>query len=129
MPERIVARFTVTGFEPVPLQGIEGDWVGAVIMRKRFTAGLIGESTAHFVASGSEETGRGYLAAERITGTLDDGRGGAFTVHHGALQHPDDPSAFGYLIPGSGTGDFSGFSGSARIHHDSDGAFFVIELD
>lgn len=129
MPERIVARFTVTGFEPVPLQGIEGDWVGAVVMRKSFTAGLVGQSTAHFISSGTEEAGRGYLAAERVTGILDDGRGGSFTVHHGALQHPDDPSAFGYLVPGTGTGDFAGFAGVARIEHDDDGPFFVIDLD
>ena len=129
MPERIVARFTVTGFEPVPLQGIEGDWVGAAVMRKEFTAGIVGDSTAHFVSSGTEESGRGYLAVERITGSLDDGRAGTITVHHGALQHPDDPSAFGYLVPGTGTGDFAQFSGSARIVHDDDGPYFVIDLD
>jgi hypothetical protein len=127
--ETITARFDVTGWEPADLNGIDGDWVGAVVMRKRYTGGLIGESVAHFVSSGSEEGGRGYLAAERITGRLDDGRAGSFTVHHGALQHPGDASAFGYIVPGTGTDDFAGFAGRARIEHDSDGAFFVLELD
>lgn len=124
----VIARFDVTGWDPQELSGIAGDWLGAVIMRKTYTEGLVGESVAHFVSSGTEEAGRGYLAAERVTGTLSDGRSGSFTVHHGALQHPDDPSAFGYIVPGTGTDDFAGIAGSARIHHDERGAYFVFEL-
>lgn len=127
--ETITARFEVTGWEPADLPGIEGDWLGAVVMRKAYSEGLAGESVAHFVSSGTEEAGRGYLAAERISGRLEDGRSGSFTVHHGALQHPDDPSAFGYIVGGTGTGDFAGFSGRARIEHDDRGAFFVFELE
>jgi hypothetical protein len=125
--EIITARFDVTGWDPAELAGLDGDWVGAIVMRKTYTDGLTGESVAHFVSSGTEES-RGYLAAERITGTLDDGRTGSFTVHHGALQHPSDDSAFGYIIPGTGTGDFAGFAGQARILHDDDGPYFVFTL-
>jgi hypothetical protein len=125
--ETITARFDVTGWDPAELAGLDGDWVGAIVMRKTYTDGLTGESVAHFVSSGTEES-RGYLAAERITGTLDDGRTGSFTVHHGALQHPSDDSAFGYIIPGTGTGDFAGFAGQARILHDDDGPYFVFTL-
>jgi hypothetical protein len=133
--ETITARFSVTGWEPAELPGLAGDdgaaadWVGAITMRKRYTEGIVGESVAHFVSSGDEESGRGYLAVERITGTLDDGRSGSVTVHHGALQHPDDPSAFGYLVPGTGTGEFAGFRGQARILHDDAGASFVFTLE
>ena len=67
--ETITARFDVTGWDPAELAGIDGDWVGAVVMRKTYTEGLVGESVAHFVSSGTEEGGRGYLAAERITGS------------------------------------------------------------
>jgi hypothetical protein len=31
-------------------------------------------------------------------------------------------------VPGTGTGGFAGWSGSARIVHDDQGAFFEIEL-
>lgn len=124
----VTARFDVTGWDPQELPGLAGDWLGAVVMHKTYTEGLVGESVAHFVSSGTEEGGRGYLAAERITGTLADGRSGSFTVHHGALQHPDDPSAFGYIIPGTGTDDFAGVSGPARIRHDDRGAYFEFDL-
>jgi hypothetical protein len=88
----------------------------------------VGESIAHFISSGTEAS-RGYLAAERITGTLEDGRAGSFTVHHGALQHPSDDSAFGYIIPETGTGDFETFAGQARIVHDDEGPYFVFALE
>jgi hypothetical protein len=129
--ETITARFNVTGWDPAELAGIEGGWVSAVTMRKEYTAGLVGTSVAHFVSSG-DESSRGYLAAERVVGALDDGRTGSFTVHHGALQHPSDASAFGYIIAGTGTGDFASFAsfaGSARIVHDDDGPYFVFELE
>ncbi|PJJ65532.1 DUF3224 domain-containing protein [Compostimonas suwonensis] len=126
--ETITARFEVTGWDDAELPALDGDWIGAVTMRKSYTEGLVGESIAHFVHSGDEES-RGYLAAERITGALDDGRSGSFTVHHGALQHPSDDSAFGYIIPNAGTGDFAAFAGRARIVHDDRGAYFVFTLD
>jgi uncharacterized protein YndB with AHSA1/START domain len=126
--DTVVARFAVTGWEPTPLAGIEGEWLGAVVMRKTYTAGIRGSSVASFVSSGDEEHGRGYLAAERIEGVFDDGRQGAFTVHHGALEHPDDPSAFAWVVPGSGTGDLAELRGSARIVHDDQGPFFVFDF-
>ena len=128
MTETIVARFDVTGWDPSTIEGLDVDWVGAITMRKTFTEGMTGESVAHFVSSGDEESGRGYLAVERITGHLDDGRSGSVTVHHGALQHPDDPSAFGWVVPGTGTGDFAGWIGAAKIHHDDRGPYFVFSL-
>lgn len=144
MTQTLTARFTVDGFEPSVIPGISSgaadasgvadesgvadDWVGAVIMRKTYTAGIVGTAIGHFVSSGTEAS-RGYLCAERITGTLDDGRSGSFTVHHGALNHPDDPSAFAYIIAGTGTAGLASISGHGRIHHDADGPYFVFELD
>lgn len=127
--ETITARFTVTGWDETPLAEAFDGWLGAVTMSKVYDDGLVGTSVAHFISSGDEEKGRGYLAAERVTGTLPDGRSGSFTVHHGALQHPDDPSAFGYIVPGTGTGDFAGFSGAAHIVHDERGPSLVLTLD
>ena len=35
---------------------------------------------------------------------------------------------FGHILPGTGTGAFAGWSGSARIQHDGQGAYFEINL-
>ncbi|QIG45653.1 DUF3224 domain-containing protein [Nocardioides anomalus] len=121
----LIARFAVDGWDERSIEGID-DWVGAARLSKRFTAGIAGTSVALFVASGDEGQ-RGYLAAEHITGTTDDGRSGSVTVHHGALESDPDV-AFGHVVPGTGTDDWSGWSGTARIGHDDEGAFFTFDL-
>jgi hypothetical protein len=124
---QLIARFTVTGWEPRTIEGVEESWAGAVEMRKTFSSGLTGESVALFVSSGAEEGQRSYFAAERITATTEDGRTGSVTVHHGGLE--SDPGTwFGHVVPGSGTEDFAGWAGLARIEHDETGAYFVFEL-
>lgn len=122
-----IARFSVTGWDPRQIDGIDESWAGAVQMRKLFTAGLLGESVALFVSSGTEEGNRSYFAAERITATTDDGRSGSVTVHHGGLESAPD-TWFGHVVPGTGIGDFAGWAGSARIEHDEDGAYFEFDL-
>ncbi|MCU1528295.1 MAG: hypothetical protein JWP75_2058 [Frondihabitans sp.] len=126
--ETLTARFDVSAATPIDLPGVEGGWAQGLSMHKVFTRGLIGHSDLVFLSSGDEETGRGYVAVERVTGTLDDGRSGSFTVQHGAMQTPSDSGQFGNIVPGTGTDDFAHFSGSAAIQHDDDGAFFVLSL-
>jgi hypothetical protein len=126
MPQ-LIARFDVTGWAPRSIEGVDEAWAGAVEMRKSYTSGLVGESVALFVSSGTEEGQRSYLAVERITGIIDDGRSGSVTVHHGGLESSPQ-TWFGHVVPGTGTGDFADWSGSARIEHDEDGAYFVFEL-
>lgn len=123
----ITARFTVAGYDPSTIPGIDGEWVGALIMRKSYSGALEGTGLLHFVSSGTEGN-QGYLAAERIVARLD-GIDGEVTVHHGALNSTDDASAFGYIIPGTGVGAFAGWKGTARILHDEQGPSFVFTLE
>lgn len=123
MPQ-LIARFAVTGWDPAQVPPLEDEWAGAVTMRKTYTEGLVGESTALFVASGPTEGDRAYVAVERITST---DPAGSVTLHHGGLEA--DPSRwFGHVVPGSGTGAMAGWSGGARIEHDAQGAFLVLDL-
>jgi hypothetical protein len=123
----LIARFQVDGYEMRKVEGLEADWVGLMTFAKTFTAGITGHATTLFMAAGSEEGSRSYVATERITGRLDGGEEGSVTVQHGGLE--SDPATwFGHIVPGTGTGGFAGWSGSARIVHDDQGAFFEIEL-
>jgi len=131
MTTEFVARFDVTAFEPSTIPGIStddpaGDWVGSIVMRKNYTEGIVGTGILHFVSSGTEQS-RGYLGAERISGAID-GVEGEVTVHHGGLNSTDDATAFGYVVPGTGTGAFADWAGSARIVHDDRGPYFVFTL-
>jgi hypothetical protein len=122
------ARFQVEGAEPASVTGLEGEWVQVMIFSKTFTSGIIGKATTVFLAAGTEEGTRSYVATERIEGRTDDGREGAVTVQHGGLESDPD-SWFGHIVPSTGTGGFAGWAGSARIVHDEDGAYFDIRLD
>ena len=100
---------------------------GLMTFAKTFTSGIIGHATTLFMAAGTEEGSRSYVATERITGQTDDGQEGSVTVQHGGLE--SDPGTwFGHIVPGTGTGAFAGWSGPARIRHDEAGAYFEIEL-
>ena len=123
----LIARFTVDGFEPHQVTGLDADWVGVLTFAKTFTAGITGQATTLFMSAGTEEGSRSYVATERITGRTDDDREGSVTVQHGGLESDPD-TWFGHIVPGTGTGDFAGWSGQARIRHDDQGAYFEITL-
>jgi hypothetical protein len=123
----LIARFQVDGYEPRQVTGLDADWFGLMTFAKTFTSGIIGHATTLFMAAGTEEGSRSYVATERITGHIQDGAEGSVTVQHGGLE--SDPGTwFGHIVPGTGTGAFAGWSGSARIVHDDLGAYFEIEL-
>jgi Protein of unknown function (DUF3224) len=124
----LIARFKVDGFEPRKVEGLDADWVGLLTFAKTFTAGIIGNATTLFMSAGTEEGSRSYVATERISGRLEAGAAeGQLIVQHGGLE--SDPATwFGHIVPGTGTGPFAGWSGSARIVHDDEGAFFEIGI-
>jgi hypothetical protein len=123
----LIARFTVDGFEPRQVAGLDADWVSVLTFAKTFTAGITGQATTLFMSAGTEEGSRSYVATERITGRTGDGREGSVTVQHGGLESDPD-TWFGHIVPGTGTGGFAGWSGQARIRHDDQGAYFEITL-
>jgi hypothetical protein len=124
----LIARFVVEGAEPGAIAGLEGDWLDLMVLSKTFTSGIVGQATTLFMSAGSHEGSRSYVATERIVGRTAGGQEGSVTVQHGGLES-DPGSWFGHIVPHTGTGAFTGWSGSARIRHDDDGAYFEIELD
>lgn len=120
---QLIARFSVTGWDEQPLTGLDGGWLQAVRMSKSFSSGLVGESVALFVSAGEVEGQRCYFATERITTPT-----GSVTVQHGGLESAPD-RWFGSIVPQSGEGEFAAWSGTAKIEHDDEGAYFVFDLD
>jgi hypothetical protein len=123
----VIARFQVDSVEPRQVVGLDAEWLALMTFEKTFTSGIIGQSTTLFMSAGTEEGSRSYVATERISGRTDDGRDGSVIVQHGGLES-DPGSWFGHIVPGTGTGDFASWSGSARIVHDDQGAYFEIKL-
>ena len=123
----LIARFQVDGYEPRQVTGLEADWFGLMTFAKTFTSGIIGHATTLFMSAGTQEGSRSYVATERIAGYADDGAEGSVTVQHGGLESDPD-TWFGHIVPGTGTGPFKEWTGSARIGHDDEGAFFEINV-
>ena len=82
-----------------------------VTVSKRYQGAIIGTGVAHVLTTQGTDGG-GYVASERVVGTLD-GNDGTFVVQHGGLADGDDQSTYGSVIPGSGTGGLVGIQGSA----------------
>src|SRR2546429_10023984 len=119
----LIARFQVDGYEPRQVTGLDADWFGLMTFAKTFTAGITGHATTLFMAAGSQEGSRSYVATERITGRLDGGEEGSVTVQHGGLEAGPDVW-FGHIVPSTGTGAFAGWSGSGPDRHGDPGGCF-----
>ncbi len=124
---RIVARMTertiVAGFEIAAWDERSSslDGHGAALVRKRFRGALEGTSIAE-LTSLRTDGGAGYVASERVEGTLE-GRTGSFVIQHGEVSDGSTPArAFGHVVPGSGTGELEGLRGEAAFVHDDAGA-------
>ncbi|MFI6941233.1 DUF3224 domain-containing protein [Streptomyces sp. NPDC050418] len=82
-----------------------------VVLRKRYDGVIVGDGVAE-VLTVQGGAGGGYVASERITGTLD-GRAGTFVILHSGLADGAVQSSEGKIVPGSGTGALAGISGQA----------------
>ena len=65
----------------------------------------------------------GYVAIERVTGSLD-GRTGAFTLQHSGTMTRGVPELSVTVVPDSGTGQLAGLSGKMAIRIEEGGKHF-----
>ncbi|MFB7668669.1 DUF3224 domain-containing protein [Kitasatospora sp. NPDC056138] len=116
-----VKSFVPTGVAPDPAVPT-GTPVGVATMEKHFEGDVLGRSATLFTAAFDQSTGTGtYLAMESFEGSLL-GRDGAFNFAHSATTSGGDRTAeFFTVVPGSGTGELAGISGTGGIAVDADG--------
>ncbi len=107
------AAFEITEWEEtVYEEPDEGPKLTRIAIRKRYRGAIEGSGVVE-VLTAQGATGAGYVASERVEGTLD-GRRGTFVVQHGGLAEGTDRSTSGNIVPGSGTGALAGISGHAK---------------
>jgi Protein of unknown function (DUF3224) len=111
----------------------EGVNYGWLTLSKTFTGAIEGTSTVEMVytrtpGDDGSFAGAGYVALERISGSVD-GRHGSFVLLHISTVMGDDPPLARYVIsPGSGTGELTGLTGVGLITIDPDGSH-ALHLD
>lgn len=83
-------------------------------MDKVFHGELEATSQGEFLAAGSPDGSAGYVALERVTGTLD-GKAGSFALMHTGTMTEKVPELSVAVVPGSGTEGLTGLKGKMKI--------------
>lgn len=115
MTDRARGAFDVTT-TPQPPEGKAGEAnLGRLWIDKKFHGDLEGASQGEMLAVATEVEGSaGYVAMERVTGTLG-GRRGTFVLQHGGTMTRGVPRLTITVVPDSGTGELAGLTGNMAI--------------
>lgn len=100
-----------------PLQAYnsnEDSGLGRMSIDKQFHGELDATSQGEMLYAGSAKDSGGYVAVERVTGSLQ-GRQGSFALQHNATMTRGVPYLNIIVVPGSGTGGLVGLSGTMNI--------------
>ena len=94
---------------------LAGTAIGRYGLDKQFQGDIEGTSKGEMLGAGNPATGTaGYVAIEQVTGTLH-GRTGSFALQHFGTMEDNKFELVVKVVPGSGTGDLLGISGTMTI--------------
>jgi hypothetical protein len=97
--------------EAEPL-AVDGVGLGHLLLSKRFEGDLTGTSQGRMLTATTPVRGcAGYVAIERVTGTLH-GRTGTFVLQHAGTMHGGNQQLSITVVPASGTGALAGITGT-----------------
>ena len=87
-----------------------------LLIDKQFDGELQATSRGEMLAARTEIPGSaGYVALERVSGTLHE-RSGTFVLQHSGTMTRGIPQLIITVVPDSGTGDLVGLAGQMTIH-------------
>ena len=112
---RAVGRFDVNLSPLPPSDETAGGWLGRMSIVKTFSGDLSGTSRGEMLTAGTAVKGSaGYVAIERVTGSLH-GRSGSFVLQHTGTMNRGAPQLSITVVPDSGTEQLAGLSGQLSI--------------
>jgi hypothetical protein len=125
MPTRASGSFEV---KLNPLAVNEEDSVrGRMSIDKQFHGELEGTSQGEMLTAMSSVKGSaGYVAIERVTGTLN-GRKGSFVLQHTGIMNRGEPQLTITVVPDSGTDQLTGLAGKMSIDISDGKHSYVLE--
>jgi VWFA-related protein len=116
VPQRASGTFEVNLVPLPPDDKVTDPTLSRMSFDKQFHGGLEGTSKGQMVAVGTDVRGSaGYVAIERVTGTLQ-GRTGTFALQHSGTMTRGAPSLTITVVPDSGTGELVGLTGRMTIN-------------
>ena len=121
--------FDVTTVAEPPFLERDGIKLNRAVVRKEFSGGMAGSSEAWMTAALTGTPGSaGYVAVERFTGSVG-GRTGSFVLQHSGVMAGGEAECSVRIVPGSGTGEFAGISGTLRIDDDEGEHSYVLDYE
>ena len=94
----------------------DGTGLGRLTLDKQFHGDLSATSSGEMLSAGTSVKGSaGYVAIERVRGTLD-GHSGTFILQHSGTMTRGTPQLTITVVPDSGTGGLEGISGMMTIN-------------
>ena len=104
-----------------------GTTLGRFSLAKTFHGDLEGTGAGEMLTAGTGVAGSaGYVAIERVEGTLG-GRKGTFVLQHSGSMARGGQSLVITVVPDSGTGELTGIAGSLAIEIDGKAHFYRFE--
>lgn len=101
--------------------------ISRLSLDKTFSGDLTGTSKGQMLGIGTDVKGSGgYVAAERVNGTLD-GKKGTFALQHTGTMQGDKYEMLITVVPDSGTGELAGITGKMKIIIESGKHFYEFE--
>jgi hypothetical protein len=94
---------------------VEGSSLGRMTIDKQFHGDLEATAKGQMLVAGTDvKNSAGYVAIERITGTLQ-GRGGSFVLQHSGVMTRGAPQQSITVVPDSASGQLAGLAGSMTV--------------
>ena len=112
-----IARGTFTvKLAPLPFEGeAEGSTLGRMRIDKDIAGDLVATTKGQMLSAMTATKGSaGYVAIERVEGTLG-GRRGTFVLQHAGTMDRGAPTLSVTVVPDSGTGELAGLRGDFKI--------------
>jgi Protein of unknown function (DUF3224) len=104
-----------------------GAFPGRMSLDKQFAGDLIAVGQGLMLTAMTQTQGSaGYVAIERVTGTLD-GRKGSFVLQHSGTMNRGAPQLSVMIVPDSGTDELVGISGQLTIRIADGKHFYELE--
>ena len=115
MTPRATGTFEVTLTPQAAPDGAGSAALGRMTIVKRFQGELTGTSSGEMLSAMTDVKGSaGYVALERVDGTLH-GRSGTFVLQHSGTMNRGAPQLAIAVVPDSGTGELTGLAGTMAI--------------
>jgi hypothetical protein len=110
-----------------PLTPAPAEGVGRFSIDKKMTGDLEATTKGEMFSGGDPKSGMaGYVAIEVVTGTLA-GKKGSFALQHSATMDSAGPKMTVLVVPGSGTGELKGISGTFAIRIEGGQHFYDLD--